>query len=61
MFDPYADGLGAIRGNCERCTVLLEIHNHHQRMLTLMRAFAPVSQRKSAAQQALDDAQASLF
>jgi hypothetical protein len=61
MFDPFADGLGAIKGNCERCTALLEIHNHHQHMLKLMRSFAPPLKKKSAAQQAFDDAQASLF
>ena len=61
VFDPFVDGLGAIKGNCERCTALLEIHNHHQHMLKLMRSFAPQSQKKSATQQAFDDAQASLF
>lgn len=61
MFDPFADGPGAIKAGCERCTALLEIHASHQRMLMLMRGFAPPVSKKSAAQQALDDAQESLF
>jgi hypothetical protein len=61
MFDPFTDGPAAVKAGCERCAALLEIHNYHQRMLTLMRGFAPSVQKRSAAQQAMDDAQASLF
>jgi hypothetical protein len=37
----------------------MEIHSHHQRMLTLMRAFTPPAVRKTISQ--VDDSQASLF
>ena len=40
-FDPWLDGRGAIRGNCEKCTMLADIHTHHIEMLALMRRFAP--------------------
>ena len=60
MFDPFADGPGAVKGGCERCAALLEIHRSHQRMITLMRGFNPPASRKNA-QTAFDDAQASLF
>ena len=41
MFDPGADGAGAIKGGCPRCQDLMTIYDHHQRTLKLMRAFAP--------------------
>jgi hypothetical protein len=41
MFDPEADGPGAIRGACSRCLELQTIFESHQRTLQLMRAFAP--------------------
>ncbi len=40
-FDPYADGRGAIKGACAKCTALADIHETHQRMVGLMRTFAP--------------------
>ncbi|HYA18126.1 MAG TPA: hypothetical protein VEF06_11700 [Bryobacteraceae bacterium] len=40
-FDPYIDGPGAIRGGCEKCTLLLEIHNRHVEMVAMMRKFTP--------------------
>ena len=45
-FDPYLDGRGAIRGGCTRCEALVEIQECHQRMLLLMRQFAPPEARK---------------
>ncbi len=60
MFDPYADGAGAVRGGCDRCNALLEIHECHQRMLRLMRTFAPPPVKKKA-DGAFDDLQESLF
>ena len=42
MFDPYVDGRGAIRGGCPRCSALADIHECHQRMLAMMKVFAPV-------------------
>lgn len=39
-FNPV-EGLGAVRGACPRCTALVEIYACHQRMISLMRGFAP--------------------
>jgi hypothetical protein len=59
-FDPYSDGPGAVKGGCTRCAALVEINNCHQRMLTLMRSFAPPQgTRKSKPEP--PDLQASLF
>jgi hypothetical protein len=41
MFDPEADGVGAIKGGCSRCLELQAILESHRRTLQLMRAFAP--------------------
>jgi hypothetical protein len=54
------DGRGAIRGGCERCTALVDIHNHHVQMLALMRGFAPPQKTKRRAEKTAD-LQASLF
>ena len=59
-FDPYLDGRGAIKGGCEKCTALVDIHNHHVQMLALMRRFAPPQEAKRRAAHA-DNLQASLF
>ena len=40
-FDPYLDGRGAIKGDCERCAMLADIEAHHTQMLALMRRFVP--------------------
>jgi hypothetical protein len=40
-FDPYMDGRAAIRGGCEKCTALCDIHTLHIQMLALMRGFTP--------------------
>ena len=50
MFDPEADGLGAIKGGCSRCQDLQTIFESHQHTLRLMRTFAPppVQRRKPA-------------
>ncbi len=58
-FDPLTDGPATIKGGCERCSVLMEIHSHHQRMLQLMRTFAPPAARKTNVR--IDDSQPSLF
>ncbi len=61
-YDPYADGLGGIRGGCERCQALLEIHEHYQKMLTLMRQFNPPDPKKSVRKKSDDShLQESLF
>jgi hypothetical protein len=50
MFDPEADGPGAIKAGCSRCQDLQTIFESHQRTLRLMRTFAPpaVERRKPA-------------
>jgi hypothetical protein len=40
------DGRGAIKGGCEKCTALVDIHTHHIQMLALMRGFAPPQKAK---------------
>lgn len=40
-FDPYVDGRGGIKGACAKCVALVEIHESHQKMISLMRNFAP--------------------
>jgi hypothetical protein len=40
------DGRGAVRGGCEKCVALCDIHSHHIQMLTLMRGFAPPQKPK---------------
>jgi hypothetical protein len=62
-FDPRLDGRGAIRGGCERCGVLADIHDLHARMLALMRTFAQpgVAKKITPEASAHDSAQASLF
>lgn len=60
MFDPLTDGPGAVRGGCEKCTTLMEIHNCHQKMLSLMRGFQPPQSRKPGVS-AINETQESLF
>jgi hypothetical protein len=64
-FDPVTDGPGAVRGNCQKCNDLIVIHDHHQKMLQLMRAFRPVEEKKTpktaAAGAFADDRQLGLF
>ena len=50
-YDPYIDGRGAIRGNCEKCTILAEIHEAHQQMMTMMRGFTPPQTRRRVPEQ----------
>lgn len=54
LFDPYMDGRGAIRGGCNRCEALAEIWDYHQKMITLMRQFAPPDPKKRI-QKKVDD------
>jgi hypothetical protein len=59
-FDPYMDGRGAIRGGCEKCAALADIHNYHVQMLALMRGFSP-PQKGRRRPEKKPDLQASLF
>jgi hypothetical protein len=54
------DGRGAIRGGCEKCTALVDIHSHHVQMLALMRGFAPPQKAKRRPEKT-SDLQANLF
>ena len=54
------DGRGAIRGGCEKCTALVDIHSHHVQMLSLMRTFAPPQKPKRRPEKP-SGVQASLF
>jgi hypothetical protein len=60
-FDPYFDGRGAIRGGCERCSLLADIQEQHTKMLATMRRFAPPKDERRAAAAAGSDLQANLF
>lgn len=51
-FDP-AEGAGAVKGACPKCSDLVEIHTLHQRLIKLMRGFAPPPAKKRPA----DDSQ----
>jgi hypothetical protein len=46
MFDPEADGIGAIKGGCPRCMELQAIFESHLHTLRLMSAFAPIPTRR---------------
>jgi hypothetical protein len=63
MFDPAEAGRGAVRGGCPRCTSLVEICELHQKMLALMRTFAPpvAKKAKKAKKNELADLQIGLF
>jgi len=59
-FDPYLDGRNAIRGGCEKCAALCDIHARHVEMLALMRGFAPPQKPKQRGAN-VADLQTSLF
>jgi hypothetical protein len=54
------DGPGAIRGGCEKCALLLEIHTRHTEMVAMMRRFAPPQAPKRRSDR-LADLQQNLF
>jgi len=58
-YDP-ADGEGAIKGGCERCRQLFEIHAQHKRLVAMIRAFGPVRGQEEAPS-LVDDRQQRLF
>jgi hypothetical protein len=47
MYDPEIDGLGGVRGGCQRCEVLLEIFTHHAKLVRLMREFGSRADNKA--------------
>ena len=60
MFDPFEGGRGGVKGGCPRCTSLVEICEAHQKMLALMRTFAPPPEKKCR-KSGLPDLQIGLF
>ncbi len=40
-YDPYLDGVGGIKGGCPKCTMLRDIYECHQKMVSMMRTFSP--------------------
>ena len=60
LFDPYAEGRGSIKGACAKCATLMEIHESHQKMIALMRSFAPLQPVRKKIP-GFDRRQASLF
>jgi hypothetical protein len=61
-YDPADGGIGAIKGNCERCNQLADIYEYHQKILRLMRSFQPIEEkRKREAAAAINEFQESLF
>jgi hypothetical protein len=61
-YDPADGGIGAIKGNCEKCNQLAEIYDHHQKILRLMRGFQSIQEkRKTEVLADFNDLQQSLF
>ena len=60
MFDPLEAGRGGVKGGCPRCTALVEILETHQKMMALMRTFAPPADKKRKRNN-LPDLQIGLF
>jgi hypothetical protein len=58
-YDP-SDGEGAIKGGCERCRQLFEIHVQHKRLVAMIRAFGPARDQKQPAAP-VDERQQRLF
>src|ERR1044071_4762796 len=48
-YDPQNDGIGGSRGGRERCSFLLEIYTHHQKLVSLMRQFGSREERPKVA------------
>jgi hypothetical protein len=60
-YDPVDGGIGAVKGNCARCNELVEIYEHHQKMLRLMRQFQPAPVKRKAASANFLELQQNLF
>jgi hypothetical protein len=60
-YSPEQDGLGGIRGGCQRCQMLLEIWTHHSKMLRLMREFGTRLDNRHRREEAENDRQMSLL
>jgi len=60
-YDPALDGEGGVRGGCTRCLRLLEIHEHHARLIAMMRSFGPLRERADKNGEKTPDPQRGLF
>ena len=47
-YNPEEDGEGGIRAGCARCHLLLEIFQHHARLVRAMREFGSSEERQRA-------------
>ena len=45
-YDPEQDGEGGIRAGCGRCRLLLDIFQHHTRLVRAMREFGTSDERQ---------------
>jgi len=61
MYDPYMDGRGAVKAGCTRCETLADIYEIHEKMLRLMRTFAPPPPTPKKPAEGFDERQESLF
>lgn len=48
-YDPRNDGEGGVRGGCRRCYALLDIYKQHSALLSAVREFGSISERKRPA------------
>jgi len=60
-YDPASDGEGGVIGGCTRCLRLLEIHEQHARLMTMIRGFGPMRERAGKPVDATQDRQRGLF
>ena len=62
LYNPAEAGEAAIKGGCQRCQSLLDLYKHHARLVQMMRAFGPQSDRpKRPTRKKADSVQPSLF
>lgn len=61
MYDPYMDGRGGVKAGCTRCGALADIHELHEKMIRLMRGFAPPALAPKEQESSYDERQESLF
>jgi len=60
-YDPRNDGEGGVRGGCRRCYALLDIYKQHSALLSALREFGTISERKRRETEPVVDNQPSLF
>ena len=45
-YSPEIDGQGGVVGGCQRCSMLLDIHTHHSRLVRAIRDFGSRNETK---------------